>query len=231
MQSTTQAPILQMLEKIPLLADLPVDQLRALAQNTRFDQLKENEVIFYQGDPCDRVYIVYSGMAKIIFHDRDGREVILEILNAGEIIGGAVLFFPTHPATARAMEPSTIASFPAEAYAKVLLNHSPSTNKLLRMLGERHLAMLNMQTMAGERVERRVAHILLKLAVRTGRETEEGTLITVPLSRLDLAEMACTTLETCIRTVSRFQKSGLIATKRGGYILVKDAKELEELTG
>jgi CRP/FNR family transcriptional regulator len=231
MQATNQAPILQMLENIPLLAELPVDNLRALANNTRFDHLKDNELIFYQGDPCERVYIVYSGRVKIIFHDRDGREVILEIINTGEIFGGAVLFFPAHPASARAMEQSNIASFPAEAYAKVLLNHSPSTHKLLKMLGERHLGMLNMQIMAGERVERRVAHILLKLAVRTGKETEEGTLITVPLSRLDLAEMACTTLETCIRTVSRFQKSGLITTKRGGYILVRNAKELEDLTG
>lgn len=99
------------------------------------------------------------------------------------------------------------------------------------MLGERHLGMLNMQIMAGERVERRVAHILLKLAARTGKETDEGTLITVPLSRQDLAEMSCTTLETCIRTVSRFQKSGLINTMRGGYILLRNAKELEDLTG
>jgi CRP/FNR family transcriptional regulator len=220
-----------MLEKIPLLSELPADNLKTLAYNTRFDNLQDNEVIFYQEDLSERVYIVYSGRAKIVFHDRDGREVILEIINAGEIFGGAVLFFPTHPASARAMEKSTIASFSAETYAKVLLNHPPSTHKLLGMLGQRHLAMLNMQTMAGERVERRVAHILLKLALRTGKETEEGTLITVPLSRLDLAEMACTTLETCIRTVSRFQKSGLVTTKRGGYILLKNAKELEELTG
>lgn len=220
-----------MMEHIPLLADLPAEKLRILAHKTRFETIQDNEIIFYQGDASERVYIVYSGRVKIIFHDRDGREVILEIINTGEIFGGAVLFFPAHPASARAMEECTIASFPASAYADVLLNHAPSTHKLLKMLGERHLAMLNMQIMAGERVERRVAHILLKLAMRTGKNTEEGTLITVPLSRLDLAEMACTTLETCIRTVSRFQKSGLIATKRGGYILVRNAKKLEDLTG
>jgi CRP-like cAMP-binding protein len=230
MEATNQESIFQLLEQIPLLGDLPAENLNALAQVTRFEQIDENEVVFYQGDPCERVYFVLSGRVKMVFHDRDGREVILEIVNEREFFGGAVLFFPEHPASAVAMEKSIIASFATEKYASIILADPSSACKLLQILGERHLAMLNMQIMAGERVERRVAHILLKLADRTGRVTEDGTLITVPLSRQDLAEMACTTLETCIRTVSRFQKSGLISTLRGGYILVKDAKELEELT-
>jgi CRP-like cAMP-binding protein len=55
-------------------------------------------------------------------------------------------------------------------------------------------------------------------------------LITIPLSRQDLADMSCTTLETAIRTVSRFQKEGLILTRRGGYILVTDLDKLKDRT-
>jgi len=97
------------------------------------------------------------------------------------------------------------------------------------MLGNRHLSMLNMQTMVGERVERRMAHILLKLSLRVGRDTPEGKMITIPLSRQDLADMACTTLETAIRTISRFQKEGLISTHRGGYLVVKNKEKLEDI--
>jgi CRP-like cAMP-binding protein len=87
-------------------------------------------------------------------------------------------------------------------YAAFLLDHPPVTLKLLRMLGARHLSMINMQTLVGERVERRMAHILVKLAARVGKADPEGILITIPLSRQDLADMACTTLETAIRTIS-----------------------------
>jgi len=90
--------------------------------------------------------------------------------------------------------------------------------------------MINMQTLAGERVERRMAHILYKLANRLGHAEADGILITIPLSRQDLADMACTTLETAIRTVSRFNKEGLIATRRGGYVVVTDPEGLEKLT-
>lgn len=220
----------QLLRRIPLLVDMTDADLDALAQETRLEMLETGRTIFYQGDPCERVYIVAVGRVKIVYHDRDGREVILEMIAPGEVFGGAVLFFPQHPATAIAFEDSTIASFSADVYARYLLHSPPSLLKMLRMLGQRHLAMINMQTMAGERVERRMAHILLKLASRVGRITDDGTLITIPLSRQDLAEMACTTLETSIRTISRFQKEGLVSTQRGGYILVRDIKSLADLT-
>ncbi len=231
MQPGHTQPVLDLLQRLPLLSQLRAEDLAALARETRLERLAVDKVVFYQGDSCERVYVVAAGRVKIVYHDRDGREVILEMIAPGEMFGGTVLFFPSHPATAMTMEESSIASFSAEAYSRHLLNNPPVILNILRMLGVRHLSMINMQIMAGERVERRMAHILLKLAARSGRPTPQGTLITIPLSRQDLAEMACTTLETSIRTISRFQKDGLVSTQRGGYILVRDLKDLEEMSG
>lgn len=221
---------LALLRQLPILADLPEPDLVSLARQVTFRNYARDEEIFYQGDPADRVWWVHTGRVKIIYHDQAGREVILEIIAPGEAFGGAVLFFPSQPATAKALEDASIASFSSELYACFLLEHPPVTIKLLRMLGTRHLSMINMQTLAGERVERRMAHIIYKLAARVGRNEPGGTLITIPLSRQDLADMSCTTLETAIRTVSRFQKEGLILTRRGGYILVADMEKLKDLT-
>jgi len=221
---------LTLLRQLPILADVPKPDLEALARQVAFRNYAREEEIFYQGDPADRIWWVHTGRVKIIYHDQAGREVILEIISPGEAFGGAVLFFPTQPATAKALEEASIASFPSELYAQFLVDHPPVTLKLLRMLGARHLSMINMQILAGERVERRMAHILFKLAIRVGRPDPGGTLITIPLSRQDLADMSCTTLETAIRTVSRFQKEGMIMTRRGGYLVVTDMERLKELT-
>jgi CRP/FNR family transcriptional regulator len=222
---------IELLSQFPLLAELSESDLTALAQQTRLDKYKREQVIFYQEDPSERVWMVESGRVKIVYHDREGREVILEIISPGEAFGGAVLFFPTQPATAKALENATLVSFSSQAYEKFILKHPAVILKLLRMLGARHLSMINMQIMVGERVERRMAHILIKLAMRIGKDTPEGRLITIPLSRQDLADMACTTLETSIRTISRFQKEGLVTTLRGGYLVIKNLEELEDLTG
>jgi CRP/FNR family transcriptional regulator len=74
-----------------------------------------------------------------------------------------------------------------------------------------------------------MAHILLKLADRVGRPDPAGTLITIPLSRQDLADMSGTTLETAIRTLSRFSQQGLIKTQRGGYLLILDREKLSAM--
>ena len=221
----------RLLMQFPLLADLTPADINGLALQTRFEQFERDQTIFFQGDPCDRVWLVHTGRVKIVYHEKDGREVILEIISAGEAFGGTVLFFPTHPATAIAMEDASLASFPSEAYKNFLLKYPATTLKLLHMLGARQLSMINMQTLAGERVERRMAHILIKLSLRAGKDTPNGRMITIPLSRQDLADMACTTLETSIRTISRFQKEGYVTTLRGGYLVVKHLEKLEEMVG
>ena len=80
------------------------------------------------------------------------------------------------------MEDATNASFPSQIYSQFLLNHPNVSLKLLHMLGARQRSMINMQTLAGERVERRMAHILYKLANRLGMAEADGILITIPLS-------------------------------------------------
>lgn len=226
----TQETTLQLLRQFSLFAGMSETDLSWLARYMRFNRFKRDAVIFYQGDDSDRIWFVHQGRVKIVYHDEDGREVILEMIAQGEAFGGGVLFFPQHPATAVAMEDSSIASFSHEIYTQFLSQHPDIVIKLLRMLGARHLSMINMQIMVGERVERRMAHILLKLAVRVGRPDSEGTLITIPLSRQDLADMSCTTLETAIRTLSRFTKDGILTTRRGGYIVITNPDALDELT-
>ena len=45
-----------------------------------------------------------------------------------------------------------------------------------------------------DRVEQRIARILLKLAAQSGRKIDEGVLIDLPITRQDIAEMSGTTL-------------------------------------
>lgn len=221
--------ITDLLRRLPLLAGVGPEPLATLAAECSVVQVPRDGQIFQQSDPADRVWLVQSGQVKIVHQDAAGRETILEMIAPGEAFGGAVLLFPSHPATAKAMQDAVLVSFSASLYADLLNRYPPLALRVLRMLGARHLSMMNMQVLAGERVERRMAHILLKLADRVGRADAEGTLITIPLSRQDLADMAGTTLETAIRTISRFNQQGLVKTERGGFLVIQDRAGLETI--
>ena len=70
-----------------------------------------------------------------------------------------------------------------------------------------------------ERVERRIAHALLRLAQDAGRRVEGGVEIDFPLSRQDLAQMTGTTLFTVSRTLIAWEAQGLIATGRRRVVI------------
>lgn len=218
-----------MLGALPLFSGVAQADLEALAQDCHRLAATKDQTLFSQDDPTDCVWMVKSGQVKIVFHDVDGREVILEMISPGEVFGGAVLFFPKQPATARAADDAELLCLGKDAYARFISTHPTVALKLIRMLGQRQFGLIRTQTLIGERVERRMAHILLKLADRVGRVSDEGTLITISLSRQDLADMSGTTLETAIRTLSRFSSEGLLRTERGGFLFIRDRAGLETI--
>ena len=84
------------------------------------------------------------------------------------------------------------------------------------------------RSLAVERVEQRIARVLLKLgASARARTSPEGRVIEMPLTRQDVADMTGTTVETAIRVMSKFRRAELIRTRRGKVVLV----DLEALAG
>ncbi|MGD2081296.1 MAG: helix-turn-helix domain-containing protein, partial [Nitrospirota bacterium] len=63
---------------------------------------------------------------------------------------------------------------------------------------------------------------------KSGRETPEGTVIDFRLTKQDIADMVGTTVETSIRTMSQFKKSGIVAEEEG-QIVIKDPEKLRAL--
>jgi CRP/FNR family transcriptional regulator len=85
-----------------------------------------------------------------------------------------------------------------------------------------------LKSIALEKVESRMASLLIKLADKAGEKVPEGLMINMKLTKQDLAEMVGTTVETSIRTMSKFSKAGILASK-AGKILIRDLSKLRSL--
>ena len=86
---------------------------------------------------------------------------------------------------------------------------------LLLGLTHRLVELTNRLTeLTGGRVESRFARLFLKLAQDLGRPAPKGTFIPLPLSRQELADMTGTTIETCIRIMSRWGKDDIVPTEK-----------------
>lgn len=71
-----------------------------------------------------------------------------------------------------------------------------------------------MRELATQEARRRVAHAVLRFARQAGRDTAEGTEITFPLRRKDVADIAGTTLHTVSRILTAWEKAGVLTTRK-----------------
>jgi CRP/FNR family transcriptional regulator len=183
-----------------------------------------DEIIFFEGEAPDWLHIVTAGHVKLIKHSDDGREIILHVAMPGDLMGGVSAFGRRpHPFTAQAMVPVTTLRVAGRDFARVMNDHptvaSRAMDELIERLVEAHETM---KSLATERVERRIARQLVKLAGRSGRATSVGIEIAVPLARQDVADIAGTTVETAIRVLSRWRRHGLVTTVDGRLVVTDD---------
>jgi CRP-like cAMP-binding protein len=225
---TTNAEVLA---QVPLFQPLSPSELAAVAAWFRQDNYEHEACLFREGDSSVRFWVVSEGQVKIVKYGEGGKEIVVEVISPGEVFGGATMLIPDQPATAFALSDVTTLSLALDDYRRLLAEHPAVAVRVIELLGERMQGFIRMRALAGERVERRVAHILLKLAHKFGQKTEEGVVIRASLTRQDIAELADTTVETAIRVMSRLRKAGIVKTLRGGYVVILDHEALQKLTG
>ncbi len=219
------------LKKIDLFKNLSNEELKELEPYLVTGKYKKKEDIFSEGDQAEWFYIVSKGKVKITKISHDGKEIILEIISPTEIFGGVAVIrgFP-YPANAVAMEDTEVLKISRRNLMR-LVDRFPNLMYCIALqLGDRMKSSYDsLKNIALERVEARIAALLLKLANKVGVETKEGLMIDMRLTKQDVADMVGTTVETSIRTFSKFKKEGLV-TDSEGRIVIKDRKELAELS-
>jgi CRP-like cAMP-binding protein len=207
-----------------LFAPLPEEQWAKIKEQLVRRTFEKDAYLFFEGDPANWLVFVVRGRVKMIKHSESGRETILSTFGPGQIVGEVgVLVGDAYPATAQALEPTVTLSLRRDEYVTLLRTHPDLAWMLIQELGHRlQRAHETIRSMAVEKVERRVARVLLRMANTAGQRLEGGAVqITVPLSRQDIADMAGTVMETAIRTLSKFQRQGLVETQEGYIVLLR----------
>jgi len=219
------------LKKIELFKNLSEDEGKELSPYLTEKSYKKKEHIFSEGAAPEWFYIVARGKVKITKISHEGKEIILEVISPYDIFGGvAVLRNIPYPANAVAMEDSEILRISRKNLMRLADRFPHLMHSLALELGDRVKNSLDtLKNIALERVEARIAALLLKLANKVGVDTKEGLLIDMRLTKQDVADMVGTTVETSIRTFSKFKKDGLVQDADGKFI-IRDMEKLAELS-
>jgi CRP-like cAMP-binding protein len=208
------------LRKVSVFNNATDDDLILIARHAIERSIEEGGFFFFQGDSAEYFYVLISGRAKLMQTNPAGQQVNLRTINEWQMFGalGAVRDNATYPATAQALENSTALAIKS-SYLRELMQTRPYLSFDLMKLMTTYIQEMQerYRELATEKVERRIARALLRLAAQMGVKMDGG--IELAFTRQDLAEMSGTTLYTVSRVLSDWERQGLVETGRERVVI------------
>jgi CRP-like cAMP-binding protein len=219
-----------MIRSSPMFSGLSDGELRALAAVAREERIAARQFVFMEGEPSRWFCVVVSGRVKILRESRDGKEVVLELLGAGEPFGGvAVIERRPYPASAQATEPSVVLKIPQESIVPVAERNPSLVREMALMIARRlRAAHDTVKSLAVDPVEARLAAAVLRLAEREGVRQGGHLVLGFRVTRQVLADMTGTTVETTIRILRRWAKDGITSDDHT-RLVIRDVQALRAL--
>jgi CRP-like cAMP-binding protein len=206
----------------PLFAALDDEAAEALHANMTRAELSRGEVLFHEGDPGDRLYVIVEGKVKLGRTSGDGRENLLAILGPGEMFGELSLFDPgPRNATATSVSDAVLIGLGTEELVTWLTGRPDVSRQLLRALARRlRRTNENLADLVFSDVPGRVAKALLDLSERFGRLTDDGLRVAHDLTQEELAQLVGASRETVNKALADFASRGWLRLEARAVVLL-----------
>ncbi|MCB1786370.1 MAG: Crp/Fnr family transcriptional regulator [Chromatiaceae bacterium] len=208
-----------------MFARLDDDQLERVASRARRVHLDEGEILFQQGDPANRFFMLLSGQVKLFRLSPRGNEKVIEIVTPCSTFAEALMFLdrPNFPVGAQALQPANLISVDNIDFARMLRESVDTCFMLLGDMSQRLRGLIReIDDLSLSSATCRVAGYLL-----TKSEPNDGTFdLAVP--KQTLASRLSVKPETFSRIVRNLSDQGLLAV-RGSRVEISDRIRLQEI--
>ncbi|PKN87055.1 MAG: Crp/Fnr family transcriptional regulator [Deltaproteobacteria bacterium HGW-Deltaproteobacteria-1] len=183
--------------------------------------LKAGAVLFREGDPATRSFLVLKGRLKLGKVHELGKEVLIRYIGPGELAAMiTVLEERDYPVTAETVGETRVVGWDRRTMLEIMTKHPQLSINMIRYSTDR---LEDLQSryleLHAEQVEKRIARSLLRIMKQSGRRSGDEIIIDFPISRQELADYTGTTLYTVSRTLSAWEKKGWVKSKRARIII------------
>ena len=219
-----------LLAKNLLFTSLSPGERRELLTLATVEQFDRDQEIFNKGDPGNGLYLILEGRVGIKTSSVRGQEIILNILERGEVFGEiALLDGKERTAGAIAMEPTELLFIGRPHFIRFLEKRPKLCLYLMRILCARLRWTSDIiEDSIFLDIRSRLAKRLLTLASIYGVDNEEGVTIKLRLAQDKLGDMLGVTRESINKEMVAWQAENVIRYSRS-YITIRDLKVLEQL--
>lgn len=235
--------ILKILKTTPMFDGLEEEYLNTIASIAQRRSCKKGEIIFNEGDQGNGFYVVETGSVKIFKTSFGGKEQILHIYGPGKPFGEVPVFTGRNfPASSIALTNSDLIFLPRRDFISLLTENPALSLNMLAVLSMRlHQFTVMVENLALKEVPARLASYLLVLVEeqksnqqnnRIGqyKENSNGSsrvVVTLPVSKNQLAGLLGTTPETISRIFTKFSTDQMVEVDRN-LITITDMEQLAD---
>jgi CRP/FNR family transcriptional regulator, cyclic AMP receptor protein len=227
MNSPTHQEKRQIFERHFLLGKLSASEIDSLISYSRVERYSAGHEIFAKGSPGQSLVAVMRGSIKISSLSSEGKEIVFNIINAGEIFGEiAVLDGEERSADATAMTDCELLVLNRRDFLHLLEDRADLCMILLKILCQRlRQTSEQVEDVMFRHLESRTAKALLHLAESVGLHGLQSTSVELHLSQRELGNMAGGSRESVNKILQNWHRQGLIDLGKAS-VLIRDVEAL-----
>ena len=212
--------------------DLSPETVQAFEAISTKTAYPKGVMIFMEGQTPHGIFVLCSGKVKLSASSGDGKTVIMEVTDPGEVLGlSATVSEMPYEVTAEAMEFCQVNFIRKDDFLRFLSENGEACLRVAQHLSRTyHLAYEQVRSLALHTARENLAKLLLKWCSEKGSETDQGIRLKLTLSHEELGQMLGTTRETVSRLLAELKKEQII-TLSGATLLIHDKGSLEKLAG
>jgi len=204
-------------------ANIPRAKLTHLAAAMSVWRFQRRERIFARNEVANNLYILLDGAAKLSAFNKAQQPVLVTLVPPGETFGiSALLPAPVHQFQCDAFTDCVLARIDAQQFVHITLGVSLLDFRTVMRIavGQRMDLLTRYLTMLRLPVQDRLLTAFAELSFKFGARHEQGTLLTIPLTHQDLAELVGATRQIITLHLRDLERDGAIIRDRRRLILV-----------
>jgi CRP/FNR family transcriptional regulator, cyclic AMP receptor protein len=195
--------ITELLASVDLFAEFRPEELTALADASIREELRRGDVLFREGDPPDRLYVVLRGRIAISMRAIDGRESVVALMEPGDLFGEMSLFQDQgRSAEARALERSTVLAVALDPVREVYKQRPELLWGVVVLLADR------LRTMDEALADSMFLDVTGRTAKRLLEMAGDADEFTLPVTQEELAAIVGASRERVNKAIASFVRLG-----------------------
>ncbi|WP_243292764.1 Crp/Fnr family transcriptional regulator [Bacillus sp. FJAT-47783] len=198
------------IKDMDILSRLSPKEIKEIERHLYFRQYKKGQMLFFEGDPRERIYVIVRGYIRLERTNSNGSTRFDTLLKPTNFFPYEGLFYDeAYSYSAEAFTDVEVLYLPTYYMEEIIKKNKKLLLHLVKCLTDKMVMLEHrLQSITNSHASQRVVQIIGYLAEDLGEKQEEGILIPCPITIIETAKLTGTTRETVSHVLKKLKKEG-----------------------